>query len=77
MQAQEALKQGSYSKAQRLCWHALEIRPRDPDAIEVCALAACHLGNAAQAKGYYVMASGPRQAQIHRKCLSNGIVLER
>jgi hypothetical protein len=76
-QSQEAVKQGSHAKAQRLCRQALEIQPREPCAVDVCAVAACNLGNAAQARSYYAMASGERQAKIHRFCLAKGIVLAR
>jgi serine/threonine-protein kinase len=76
-QSQEALKKGFYTKAQRLCWQALDIQRKDPRAIEVCALAACNLRNAAQARGYYAMTTGLRQTQIHRFCLSKGIDLAR
>jgi cytochrome c-type biogenesis protein CcmH/NrfG len=66
-----------HAQAHRLCKQALEIQPKDPRAIEVCARAACNLGNAAQARGYYAMTTGQRQREIHRFCLSKGIELAR
>jgi tRNA A-37 threonylcarbamoyl transferase component Bud32 len=76
-QSQDAVKQGSYTKAHRLCREALELRPSEPRAVDVCAVAACNLRNAAQARGYYAIASDDRKVMIHRFCLGKGIVLAR
>jgi Flp pilus assembly protein TadD len=66
---------GFYGQGLRLCREALKIQPKDPRAIEICAVAACNLGKDAEARGYYAMASGLSQSQIHRVCLSKGIDL--
>lgn len=76
-QAREALKQGASAKAHGLCKQALELQPREARAVDVCAVAACNLRKAAQARGYYAMAAAESQAKIHRYCLAKGIVLAR
>lgn len=72
-EAEDAAKAGLYGKARRLCSQALELKPRAPRAVSVCAIAACNLGNERLAKRYYNMAAGQRQSQIYQICLIKGI----
>jgi hypothetical protein len=75
-EAQEAAKRGFYGKAHRLCRDALDIQPGEPRALEVCTIAACNLGHAAVAKGYYTKLPTSRRSSLHRLCRARGIDLE-
>jgi tRNA A-37 threonylcarbamoyl transferase component Bud32 len=72
-EAQDAATNNLYGKARKLCSAALELRPGEPRAGLVCAIAACNLGNARLAKRYYAIVQQERQANIVQICRYKGI----
>lgn len=74
-EAREAAKINLYGKALRLCSDALKLQPGEQEAVSVCAIAACGMGNQKQAKRYHRMAIGTRQNQILQICQSKGVDL--
>jgi tRNA A-37 threonylcarbamoyl transferase component Bud32/tetratricopeptide (TPR) repeat protein len=76
VEAQDAAFKGQYGRARRLCEQALEVQPREPRAISICATSACGLGNERLAKRYYVLAQGDERRMIQQLCSSKGIELE-
>jgi pSer/pThr/pTyr-binding forkhead associated (FHA) protein/tetratricopeptide (TPR) repeat protein len=74
-EAQDAAFKGQYGRARKLCEQALEVQPREPRAVSICATAACGLGNARLAKRYYDQAVGPERRMIQQLCSGKGIEL--
>lgn len=74
-EAKDAAKINLYGKALRLCSDALKLKPGDQEAVSVCAIAACGMGNQKQAKRYQKMAIGARQNQIAQVCMLKGVDL--
>jgi pSer/pThr/pTyr-binding forkhead associated (FHA) protein len=74
-EAQDAAFKGQYGRARKLCEQALEIQPREPRAVSICATSACGLGNARLAKRYYDQSVGPERRMIQQLCSSKGIEL--
>lgn len=72
-EAKEAAKQGQYGKARKQCADALKLRPKDPDAVTLCGLAACNMKNAKLAKKYQEMANPQRKQIIRQFCLKAGL----
>jgi hypothetical protein len=74
-EAQNAARAGLYGKARRLCSLALEKQPGDVNAVTVCAIAACNVGDTRWAKRYYAMASADQKHAIYNICSAKGIDL--
>lgn len=74
-EAKDAAKANLYGKALRLCSDALKLKPGDQEAVSVCAIAACGMGNIKQAKRYHKQAIGARQSQIVQICMLKGVDL--
>lgn len=76
--SEKAGQEGRYGKAHRLCSQALDMDARQPRALNVCAIAACSLGNKRLSQKYYEMAeTEQRQQQIYQICMSKGIELRK
>ena len=63
-----------FGKSYRLCKEALSIKPRDQEAIMICAIASCNLKNEKAAKNYVgKIQSATRKNNVVQICLRNGI----
>ena len=76
--SEKAGQEGRSGKSHRLCSQALDMDPRQPRPVMVCAVAACNLRNERLARKYYEMAkTEQRQGQIFQICMSKGIDLRK
>ncbi|WP_428261931.1 protein kinase domain-containing protein [Haliangium sp.] len=74
--ARTAAKSGQYGVALRHCNDALELEPRNRDALTICGMAACSLKDEGRAKRYYKRTPRARRAALAQVCLRHGVELE-
>ena len=73
-ESNDAATKSLFGKSYRLCKEALGIKPRDQEAIMICAIASCNLKNEKSAKNYVgKIQSATRKNNVVQICLRNGI----
>jgi pSer/pThr/pTyr-binding forkhead associated (FHA) protein len=71
--ARQAIKDSQYGRALRLGEQALGMNRSDPEALTICAIAACQLKNESKAKTYIGKLPNERKSMARQYCLRNGI----
>ena len=69
-EARDAYAGHRFARALRRAGYALEIHPRDPEALSIAAMAACQLGRTLDAERYLEGLRGERLEAVRRLCLN-------